>query len=55
MAIKWLEGLCHSKVPVEPGGIEPMTFQFVAQCREKYIVKPNSKLVILKYHIIKKI
>jgi hypothetical protein len=39
---------------VEPGGIEPATFWFVAQCREKYIVKPNSKLVNLKY-IIKKI
>jgi hypothetical protein len=49
--MKWLEGLCHSKVPVEPGGIEPATFRFVAQCREKYIVKSNSEFVNLKYNL----
>jgi hypothetical protein len=31
-AMVWTEGLCKWKNPVTPLGIEPATFQFVAQC-----------------------
>jgi hypothetical protein len=31
-AIVWPEGLCQWKIPVTPLGIEPATFQLLAQC-----------------------
>jgi hypothetical protein len=35
-AIVRMEGLCHSKIPVKPSGIEPATCRFLASCLNHY-------------------
>ena len=45
MAIVGLEGLCQRKIPVTPLGIEPATFQLVAQCLNQLRYRVPHKLV----------
>jgi hypothetical protein len=39
----WAEGLCQSKIPIIPSGIEPVTFQLEAQCLNQLRHKPYLK------------
>ena len=48
-AILWLEELCQWKIPVTLSGIEPTTFQLVAQCLNR--LRHQKQLKICTMHI----
>ena len=43
-----LEGLCQCNIPVTPSGIDPPTFQFVAQCLNQLRHR-----LLLTYYLLK--